>query len=153
MRPIKYCQCGKRCEGTLDVCASCNRLERKAASLPMPSDPEPINKVSCSHRKMLEKYNKKRKMWIRGKKCGATFPHDCTKDKDLTTHHMQGRVGYADEYARENDIPLLLDERFWLPVCLDAHQYIEANPKFAWENQYSFKRVTDPIFQKRSVKQ
>lgn len=126
------------------LCASCGKLERKAASLKLPDDPKPIQKQSCSQRKMLEKYNRKRKMWLRGKKCAV---HPNCKEP-LTCHHMSGRIGFADEWARENDLPLLLDERFWLPVCLEAHAYIESHPKWAFENQYSFKRITDPIFVK-----
>jgi hypothetical protein len=134
----------KLAEGRTTLCASCNRLERKAAAMKIPDDPEPIKKVSDNQSKLLARYNAKRKAWLRGKKC-AVHP-DCKEP--LTCHHMHGRIGYADEYAREIDLPLLLDERFWLPVCIEAHNYIETHPKWAFENQYSFKRVTDPIFVK-----
>lgn len=139
------CDCGSLKTERNGKCASCNRLERKAAALRMPEDPKPIAKVSENQSKLLARYNAKRVKWLRGKKCAV---HPACKEP-LTCHHMQGRVGFADEWARENDMPLLLDERFWLPVCLDAHNYIETHPKWAFENQYSFKRVTDPIFVKK----
>lgn len=144
MIQIKDCRCGKRCRFGSDRCASCETLERKASRLRMPKDKEPVKKVSENQSKLLAKYNGKRKAWIRGKKCAVY--------KDLPAedvHHMQGRTGYADEWARENDLPLLLDDRFWLPVSREAHKKITDDSKWAWENGYSFKRVTDPIFQKK----
>jgi hypothetical protein len=93
--------------------------------------------------KKLSKYAAKKAKWIKGKKC-AVYPNLPAVD----IHHMTGRVGYADEWARENDVPLLLDERFWLAVSREGHIKIEENPVWAWENQYSFKRVTDKIFVK-----
>src|SRR5687768_15372187 len=117
IRQIKHCACGNICEGTTDRCASCNALERKADRLKMKDDAKPINKISASHSRALTVYNSKRKIWIKGKRC-AVFP-----DRPATqVHHMQGRVGYADEWARENNIPLLLDERFWLPVSDEGHK-------------------------------
>lgn len=37
-------------------------------------------------------------------------------------HHFRGRLG-----------PLLLDQRFWVPVCRTAHVWIDANRKLARE--------------------
>jgi hypothetical protein len=141
---IGDCECGRRCRAGSSKCATCETLERKADRLKMPEAPNPIAKVSQNQSKLLARYQKKRKVFLRGKKCQCKFPHNCSTN--LTVHHMQGRVGYADEWARENDLPLLLDERFWLPSCLEGHQYINDHPVFAFENQYSFKRVSDPIF-------
>lgn len=100
---------------------------------------------------MEAKYLARLKTWKRGKKCEGYFAHECLcpiPDKGiLTVHHMAGRgEGFYDEYAEERGIPLTLDERLWKPLCINAHKYIEEHPKFAWENQYSFKRLTDPIF-------
>jgi len=143
IRAILNCDCGNRCEGTTGKCSSCNRLDRKAASLRMPTDPKPVNKVSESQSKLLGRYNKRRKVWIVGKRCAV---HHELPAEDV--HHRMGRVGYADEWARRNEIPLLIDERYWLPVSRIAHDKIEKEPRWAWENQYSFKRITDPIFRK-----
>jgi hypothetical protein len=60
-----------------------------------------------------------------------------------------GKIGYADEWARENDITLFHDERFWVPLCRVHHTKATADSVWAWENEVSFKRVTDPIFRKR----
>lgn len=45
--------------------------------------------------------------------CGVTARrvHFCTQN-----HHMRGRLG-----------PLLMDQRFWIPVCSEAHRWLDAN--------------------------
>jgi hypothetical protein len=143
MISINDCECGKRCRAGSDKCASCEAFERKSERLQMAKDSKPLRKVSENQSKLLAKYNAKRKSWIRGKKCAVY------KDKPAEdVHHMQGRTGYADEWARDNETPLLLDERFWLPVSREAHKNITDDSTWAWENGYSFKRVADPIFRK-----
>jgi hypothetical protein len=143
---ISDCSCGNRCMAGLDKCASCLALERKAARVKPSDNAKPINQFSKKRGKYNQRYLSRLKTWKRGKKCAATFPHDCYGD--LTVHHMYSRSvdEYHDEWAEENDVPYLNDERLWLPVCLNAHQYITDNPKFAYENQYSFKRIADKIF-------
>lgn len=56
-------------------------------------------------------------------------------------HHKMGRVGFADSYARINNITLLLDTRFWLAVSRDGHRQIEESPIWAKENGYSLNRL------------
>lgn len=146
MIQIKDCDCGRRCRAGSDKCATCETQDRKIARLKLPDDPKPIAKVSEKQSKLNAIYLRKVKVWIKGKKC-AVFP-----DRPATEcHHMQGRIGFADEWARENEVPLLLDERFWLPVSEEGHRMITENPAWAWENKYSFKRVTDPIFHKKMI--
>jgi hypothetical protein len=130
----------------MDKCASCLALERKAAKVRPSDNAKPINQFSKKRGKYNQRYLQRLKTWKRGKKCAATFPHDCSGE--LTCHHMYSRSvdEYHDEWAEENDVPYLNDERLWLPVCLNAHQYITDHPQFAYENQYSFKRITDKIF-------
>lgn len=138
--------CGKRCRAGSTKCASCEALERKSERMKLPEDSKPPAKVSQKQSKLLSIYGRKAKNFLRGKKC-AVFPNQTATQ----VHHMSGRVGYADEWARENEMPLLLDERFWLPTSDEGHRMITENPVWAWENKYSFKRITDPIFRKESV--
>jgi hypothetical protein len=152
IRQIKDCSCGNRCEGNTNQCASCNARDRKLNRMRPPEDSKPVAKVSKNQSKENAKYLKKLKVWRRGKKCAGKFPHNCSMGFEITCHHMQGRIGYADEWARENEVPLLLDERFWLPVCWDAHKYIEEHKKWACENGYSFLRVSDPVFRISNLK-
>jgi len=54
-------------------------------------------------------------------------------------HHKRKRRGFADDWARENNISLYLDTRFWLAVSREGHQWIEDNPQEAYELGYSIK--------------
>lgn len=95
----------------------------------------PINKVSEKTAKKLSEYLQIKKEWIKGKKC-AVFPTHAAVD----VHHMKGRVGYADQWARQNNIPLLIDTRFWLPVSRDGHIEIENRKGWALKMGYSLPR-------------
>jgi len=129
-------------------CGSCNHAARKAVRVRPSDNNTPINKMSDKTATVTRKYMSRLKTWKRGKKCAATFPHDCSDQ--ITCHHMMGRGNhFHDEWAEENQVELTRDERFWLPVCINAHDYITEHSKFAWENGYSYKRVSDKIFQKQ----
>lgn len=56
-------------------------------------------------------------------------------------HHKKGRNGYADKWAKDNDIPLLIDKRYFLPVSRDGHNKIEKNPDWAYALGYSQSRL------------
>jgi len=86
--------------------------------------------------KSLGEYSRKKQKWIKGKRC-AVLPHLQATD----IHHMKGRVGYADQWARENNVSLLLDERFWLAVSRLGHIRIEDNPDWARKMGYSESRA------------
>lgn len=132
-------------EGRTNLCASCNRLERKAASI-LPSDNHSaINSRSVKGKEVDRKYIARLRTWKRGKKCVATFKHDC--GGPLTCHHQHGRSDntFHDEWAEQNGIVLTLDERFWIPVCLDAHRIITDNPKLAHEMGYSYLRLAETV--------
>ena len=58
-------------------------------------------------------------------------------------HHKMGRVGFADSWARINNIPMLLDERYWLAVSREGHRQIEENPEWAKEMGYSLSRLSN----------
>jgi hypothetical protein len=94
-----------------------------------------IKKVSDKMAKALAEYSKMKKEWIKGKRC-AVFPEKWATD----VHHKKGRVGYADWWARQNNIPLLIDIRFWLPVSREGHTKIENLKGWALEKGYSLPR-------------
>jgi hypothetical protein len=145
---IKDCSCGNRCEGRTDKCATCNRLERRASKVQASDNNSPINKRSEKTAKIESRYLTRLRTWKRGKKCAATFPHDCSNE--IQCHHMASRgTHFYDEYAEEREIPLTLDERFWMPLCPVAHDYVTEHSKWACENGYSFKRITDPVFRRK----
>jgi hypothetical protein len=65
-----------------------------------------------------------------------------TKQPTTEIHHKLGRVGFADEFARLNNIPLLIDVRYFLAVSRLGHRWIEENPIEAKEMGYSIDRLT-----------
>ena len=131
------CECGSDKTERNGKCASCNRMERKAAALKLPDDPKPIAKVSDSQSKLLARYNQIRKKFLFGRWC-AYHGKPCIP---TTVHHAYGRIGFIDEEARERGVPALVDVRGFIPLCLEAHKYIEEHPQFAKENGYSESRL------------
>lgn len=141
-----YCTCGRISENTRygGLCATCNHAARKAerqAAKPkkvykLPKSIKPIAKVSGKMAKALGSYARDKAGWIKNKNC-AVYLHLPASD----VHHMKGRVGYADDWARQNDVPLLLDKRFWLPVSRVGHVKITLESTWALENGYSLSRL------------
>lgn len=64
-----------------------------------------------------------------------------TMDSDI--HHKMGRVGYADQWARDNDISLLIDIRFFLAVSREGHIWIESNREEAEKKGYILSRLSN----------
>ena len=94
----------------LMLCATCNAKRR---------DAETDGLYPEARRMFLE-------MCIRLElKCPITGT-DIDMSSDI--HHKKGRNGYADDWARLNDIPLLIDPRYFLAVSRVGHQWIEMNP-------------------------
>jgi hypothetical protein len=74
------------------------------------------------------RYLKARKAWLEGKCCAR-----CGTTENLTVQHMRGRVG-----------PLLLDQRFWLPLCWDpCHSWATEHPREAIAQGWSMPRTWD----------
>lgn len=134
-----YCKCGNPVENKeTGLCASCAHDGRKLERLAKKEvkKPKSIPRRSQKMEIIMEEYNRRRPGFLYKKKC-AVYP-----DLPATTiHHMRGRDGYADDYARENDIPLILDERFWLPTSLKGHQKITDYPAWAIQQGFSLERL------------
>jgi len=128
-----YCACGKRSENKdTGECASCARERRKAESMTL-KEPKPIKKVSEKMDKSLKQYALLKAKFMLRKWC-AVHGKPCLP---IEVHHQMGRVGFADD----KEIPLLIDVRYWIPVCRAAHNEIENNPTWAKENGYSCSRL------------
>jgi hypothetical protein len=128
-------------------CASCNKIYRKTRQVKAFEPAPPIKKRSDIMTRMMAIYRPKAAKFLVGKKC-AVFP----EQKATEVHHMYTRSidDFADEWAVNNNMPYLLDDRFWLPVSSDGHKKITKDSAWAWEQGFSFKRVSDPIFIKNS---
>ena len=101
-------------------------LKRSTKKIPVISSKRSVEKAV---------YDIRRPIFLRGKICPVTG------EKATEVHHMKGRKGYADDWARENGITLYLDERFWLAVSIRGHKKIEANPTWAYKMGYSLLRI------------
>jgi hypothetical protein len=119
------------------LCASHSRALRKSATLKVKEKKPAINKVSDKMAEALRQYAIQRDRFLIGKRCAVEPDEPAT-----TVHHMKGRgFGFADDWAKERGIILLLDERYWLPCSLEGHRFIELNPTFAKEKGWSFDRL------------
>jgi hypothetical protein len=122
------------------LCASHGALQRKQErEMNKPQkEKKKIAQVSFKMKKELSVYSATKGPWIKDKRC-AVDPSQPATD----VHHMKGKVGYADKWARDNGIPLLIDKRFWLPVCRTSHIKITDNSSWAEANGYSLPRVEE----------
>jgi len=109
------------------------------APKPIKEDKKPkknISSVSEKRKESNEMYSYLSKIFKdKNKKCKV-----CNKLDTVHVHHQKGRQGFDDEWAKWMNVPLLLDIRWWLPVCAKCHDNIENNPEYAYENKYSYKR-------------
>lgn len=129
-----YCLCGKISENReTGECASCGAARRKAERMTV-RQRTPINKVSEKRGKELNQYATLKAKFILNKWC-AYHGKPCLP---VDIHHQMGRIGFADD----KEIPLLLDTRYWIPVCRIAHNWITEHSTEAIELGYSFSRLS-----------
>ena len=98
-----------------------------------------IPKVSKKRAKENTEYNLIAKKFKKDNPICSVGILECTRET-MDVHHKKGRVGYVDDYARENEVKLLVDVRFFLPVCRTCHTYIEEHSEWAYEKGYSIRR-------------
>ena len=96
---------------------------------------KPIKKVS-DKRKELNKIYEKVRIEVLSEAKFKCFIDGC-KNVANTVEHLAGRVGFYDDYARENNIPLLIDKRFLRACCLVHNGELESNPELSKKYQYS----------------
>lgn len=91
-----------------------------------------INPISKKRQRENTEYLKLRQIFLESNKacesCGG--PAD-------QVHHKKGRQGVVDE----KQIPLLIDIRFFMPVCAKCHRKIEDFPEWAKEKGFSLNRI------------
>lgn len=113
-----------------------NRFTPDPKSTPKVKEAKPIKKVSVKLKKHNLTYTPLRKKFLSQKENQWCFIEGCGKMAN-TVEHTKGRQGYADEWAKENKIPLLLDVRFWKPCCLKHNLELESNHKLSKQYQLS----------------
>lgn len=126
----KYCSYSCASEGEKKV------REGKRPRIIRPKNP--IRAQSKKQGRLLRLYSKARRTFLQkpeNKRC-RVYPHLPATE----VHHMMGRRGYADSWARKHDIPLVVDERYFLAVSRPGHEWVEANPNEAIDRGYSKSR-------------
>ena len=98
----------------------------------------PIRSVGKKREKLNIKYSVERKEYLEIHPICEVVGCTCEATE---IHHKMGKIGYADQWARDNDIPLLIDKRFFLAVHHEHHRKIEDKPEWAKENGYSVERL------------
>ncbi len=136
-----YCLCGNPSENLeTGDCASCGadkrKDERNAKKIKEAKKfRKRIPKFSQKRLKEIPDYAKESKEFLKDKRCAVIPQLPATE-----IHHMKGRIGYADEWARQNNVTLLMDKHYWLPVSRPGHIKVELNPAWAREMGFSMDR-------------
>lgn len=136
----KWDENGEECpcyvEGSTDYCGSHNAILRKRERnkgkekkvYTLPKATKKVKHRSSKRAAQERVYNSILPGWKEGKTCGVK---GCLVDCQ-ECHHMRGRIG-----------DLLLDIRFWFPVCHNHHVQITNNPEWALKEGYSLPRLHD----------
>lgn len=127
-------ECGYTNKGTPDNCYLCNGVLKESVIKEL----KKLNKVSNKRVILNELYANIRFLWlIQNPVCQFA---GC-KNKADDCHHRARRVGFADQWAQDNNIPLLIDYRFFMAVCRDHHLWIEDNQQHGIQEGYIVKIV------------
>ncbi|MCP1996621.1 hypothetical protein [Flavobacterium sp. HSC-61S13] len=98
--------------------------------------PKRINKVSKKRKEDNEIYSIIRLEFLSKEYNQICFIEECNRPA-TSVEHTRGRIGYADDWARENDITLFLDVRFWKPCCIEHNLELENNSELSKKHQLS----------------
>lgn len=142
LKPVKQKQCrNKGCENTFTPFKStdkyCSRecfKENYKPNLQL-SKIKPIKAVSDKRKELNRIYEKVRIEVLSDAKFKCFIP-GCTNVAN-TLEHLMKRKGFADDWAKENNIPLLIDKRYLRACCLHHNGELETNPELSKQYQYS----------------
>jgi len=115
-------------------CDKCKK-EKKIPNLQLKSIYKPIKKYSAKREKLNKVYEVVR-IEVLSEAKFVCFIDGC-KSVANTVEHLMGRKGFADEWAKENNIPLLVDKRYLRACCLVHNGELETNPELSKQYQYS----------------
>ena len=104
-----------------------------------PKEIKPIPKFSKKREKENREYTIKRLQFLAQPENLRCFIDGCNKRAD-SIEHIRGRKGFADDWARENNVSLLLDVRFWKPCCNEHNLELERNPELS--QRYQLSKIT-----------
>jgi len=95
-----------------------------------------INFYSKKRAKLEAQYSKIRKEFLSRDENQRCFIAGCNAPAN-SIEHRKGRKGFADEWARNNNIPLLIDTRYFAPCCNNHNLELERNPELSKKYQLS----------------
>jgi hypothetical protein len=95
-----------------------------------------IPKVSSKRKKENRKYLIDRLQFLAQPGNQRCFIEGCN-NRAYTVEHSRGRIGFADQWARDNNISLFLDVRFWKPCCSFHNLELERNSELSEKYQIS----------------
>lgn len=95
-----------------------------------------IPKKSAKRKREDPIYTRERLQFLSQPENHRCFIEGCGKRAD-TIEHTMGREGFADDWARYNNISLFLDVRFWKPCCNDHNLELERNSELSEKYQIS----------------
>lgn len=98
--------------------------------------PKPIKTVSKKRQAEIPQYKKLRFEFLNKPENKICFIGGCGKRAN-TVEHTRGRKGFADQWARNNNISLYLDVRYWKPCCLEHNLELENNTELSKAYQLS----------------
>ena len=101
-----------------------------------PKPRQAINKKSDKRKSDDKIYTPTRKEFLARPENHFCFIDGCGK-RATTIEHTMGREGFADDWARYNNISLYIDVRFFAPCCWDHNGELENNPELSKQYQYS----------------
>lgn len=116
-----------------------NSFQKCACSLCLESKPQPkkksIKKVSDKRKELNIIYEKVR-IEVLSEAKFKCFIDGCTNVAN-TCEHLMKRKGFADQWAKDNNIPLLIDKRYLRACCVWHNGELERNPELSKQYQYS----------------
>ena len=126
----KYCLEDNECkEAEMNERASLKPVKIKEIGKPIP-------RQSAKRKVDNPIYLKERLKFLSQPENHRCFIDECVARAD-TVEHTMGRKGFADKWARDNGISLLIDIRFWKPCCWYHNGELERNPELSHKYQLS----------------
>lgn len=122
-----------------DICVEERKKKKPNLQLTSLYKPRtPIRKVSAK-REVINKDYEKIRIEILTEAKFKCFIDGCANVAN-TVEHLMGRKGFADDWARENNIPLVVDKRYLRACCLTHNRELENNPELS--KKYQFSKIT-----------
>ncbi len=97
---------------------------------------KPIKKVSEKRSVENLQYSADRIVFLGKPENKICFIEGCNRPA-TTIEHTAGRKGFYDDWARDNNISLFLDQRFWKPCCGPHNTELENNSELSKQYQLS----------------